>query len=109
MKNHPTRVHASFYGKGFDGKKMANGKKFHKLQPTVAHKTLPLGTMVKITNPETGKSARATVTDRGPYIRGRSLDVSEGLARKLQFVEKGHTDLIMVVLSVPKKRVNTSS
>lgn len=106
----PTRVHASFYGKGFDGKKMANGKIFHKLLPTVASNTLPLGTKVHITNPATGKSVKATVTDRGAFEKyGRTLDVSQGIARVLGFEEKGHTDLILTVLSVPQKRKTTSS
>lgn len=104
-----TRVHASYYGKGFDGKPMANRKIFHRLQPTVASNTLPLGTKVLITNPENGKSATATVTDKGKFEKyGRQLDVSEGLAIVLGFKKKGHTDLILAVLSVPERKKTTS-
>ncbi len=105
----PTRVHASYYGKGFDGKRMANRKIFHRFQPTVASNTLPLGTTVAITNPETGKTATATVTDKGNFGKyGRQLDVSEGLADVLGFKKKGHTDLLLTVLSIPKGKTTTS-
>lgn len=79
----------SYYGKGFHGKKMANGDRFNMYAMTVAHKYLPFGTKLKLTCGITGKTAIAKVTDRGPYIKGRDLDLSYGLAKKLGIVEKG--------------------
>jgi rare lipoprotein A len=97
------RVNASFYGEGdgFDGKRAANGSIFHKNAPTVAHKTLPFGTQLVLTNPTTGKTARATVTDRGPFVKGRDLDVSAGLAGVLGFKKSGTAHLTMEIASIP--------
>ncbi len=101
------RVNASYYGEGdiFDGRQAADGSTFHKNAPTVAHRTLPLGTKVIITNPENGKTVRATVTDRGPYVPGRQLDVSAGLARKLGFMKQGTANLVMQLAYVPDRSI----
>ena len=80
---------ASWYGPGFQGKKMANGRPFDMERYTVAHRTLPLGTEVCITNEESGKSLKAVVTDRGPYVFPRAIDVSKRIASELNFKEKG--------------------
>lgn len=80
---------ASYYGPGFHGKTMANGTMFNQHAATVAHKTLKLGTKLKITNVSSGKSTVATVTDRGPYADGRVLDLSYGVMRVLGGLEKG--------------------
>jgi rare lipoprotein A (peptidoglycan hydrolase) len=101
------RVNASYYGEGdiFDGRQAADGSIFHKNAPTVAHRTLPLGTKVVIQNPENGKTVRATVTDRGPYVAGRQLDVSAGLARRLGFMKQGTAALVMLLAYVPDKSI----
>jgi rare lipoprotein A len=65
---------------------------------TIAHRDLPFGTRVELKNPETGQMVKATVTDRGPFIEGRDIDLSYGLARKLSMVQKGVGTLIMRVL-----------
>ncbi|MDD2901481.1 MAG: septal ring lytic transglycosylase RlpA family protein [Syntrophales bacterium] len=88
-------VVASWYGANHAGKPMANGRPFDMYADTVAHKTLPLGTKVTLTNPANGRIATAEVTDRGPYIWGRNLDVSYGVARKLGMVEQGVAKLRM--------------
>ncbi len=81
---------ASWYGPGFHGKTMANGKPFNQYDPkTVAHKSLPLGTKVVVVNHENGKAITATVHDRGPYIQGRCIDLSYAAAQKLGFVTEG--------------------
>lgn len=80
---------ASWYGPGFHGKKMANGRSFDMGRLTVAHKTLRLGTEVCITNKENGRSVRATVTDRGPYIEPRIVDLSKRVADELGMTEQG--------------------
>ncbi|GHC80258.1 hypothetical protein GCM10007079_19080 [Nocardiopsis terrae] len=67
---------ASFYGDGFHGATTANGETFDTYGMTAAHKTLPFDTMVKVTNPDNGKSVTVRVNDRGPFIAGRCLDLS---------------------------------
>ncbi|MFW6112913.1 MAG: septal ring lytic transglycosylase RlpA family protein [Thermodesulfobacteriota bacterium] len=82
-------VVASWYGKQHHGKTMANGQPFNMYADTVAHKKLPLGTRLTVTNPKNGASVDVRVTDRGPYIPGRNIDLSYGVARKLGVVEAG--------------------
>lgn len=91
-------VVASWYGQDHHGKPMANGETFDMGAATIAHKELPLGTRVELENPATGEKARAVVTDRGPYIAGRDVDLSRGLARKLSLEKKGVGSLVMRVL-----------
>lgn len=93
-----SEVTASWYGRSFHGKPMANGQPFNMYANTIAHKELPLGTEVELNNPQTGASIKAVVTDRGPFIEGRDIDLSYGLARKLSLVEEGIGKLIMKVL-----------
>lgn len=90
-----TLVVASWYGANHAGKPMANGRPFDMYADTVAHRTLPMGTKLHLTNPANGRSAQVEVTDRGPFIKGRNLDVSYGVARKLGMVEVGVTKLRM--------------
>ena len=91
-------VTASWYGKTHHGKQMANGKKFDMNAATLAHRFLPFGTRVELENPGTGKVVKATVTDRGPFVAGRDVDLSYGLAKKLSVVEKGVSKLFMRVI-----------
>ncbi|MGQ9859793.1 MAG: septal ring lytic transglycosylase RlpA family protein [Thermodesulfobacteriota bacterium] len=91
-------VVASWYGHEHHGKPMANGEPFNMHAATIAHKDLPLGTKVEIRNPENGQRVVAVVTDRGPYVRGRDVDLSYGLAKRLNLVEKGVGKVIMRVL-----------
>lgn len=74
---------ASWYGPGFHGRPMANTKPYDMYAATVAHKQLPLGTRVCIRNPANERVVVATVTDRGPYIDGRIVDLSKGVAHAL--------------------------
>ena len=91
-------VTASWYGKDFQGKPMANGSPYNMYANTIAHKDLPLGTRVELNNPRTGQTITAVVTDRGPYIAGRDVDLSYGLAQKLSILEDGVDKLVMRVL-----------
>lgn len=93
-----TEVVASWYGKEYHGRPMANGKIYNMYASTIAHRTLPLGTKVELTNPETSQIVRAVVTDRGPFIDGRDVDLSYGIAKKLSMAEKGVGKLIMEIL-----------
>jgi rare lipoprotein A len=83
---------ASFYGKGdgFAGRKTANGEIFDPSAMTAAHKTLPLGTRLKVTNLANSRSVLVRVNDRGPYAKGRILDLSYGAAQRLGMVGAGH-------------------
>jgi rare lipoprotein A len=80
---------ASWYGKWHHGKKTASGAKFDRHALTAAHKSLKLGTKVEVTNLANRQSVVLLINDRGPYVRGRVLDVSEGAAKKLGFHAKG--------------------
>jgi len=88
-------VTASWYGSQHHGKLMANGKPYNMFADTVAHKNLPLGTPLTLINPKTGNSVKVQVTDRGPYVAGRNLDLSFGAARKLGVVKSGVAKLWM--------------
>ncbi len=84
---------ASWYGPGFHGRRMANGQRFNMYSLVVAHRSLPIEMCLDLTNPENGRSVQVIVKDRGPYIRGRNLDVSYRVARELGFVDEGVTEL----------------
>jgi peptidoglycan lytic transglycosylase len=80
---------ASWYGPGFHGRKTASGETFNQNALTAAHRSLPLGTTVIVTNLETGKSVRVKINDRGPYVRGRKIDLSHAAAQRLEMKKKG--------------------
>lgn len=80
---------ASWYGPGFNGKKAASGERFNQNAMTAAHKSLPFGTRLKVTNQKTGKSVMVKVNDRGPYHGGRILDLSKAAASQLGIVNAG--------------------
>jgi rare lipoprotein A len=74
---------ASVYGRSFQGKRMASKKRFNPHALTAAHPTLPLGTNAKVTNLETGKAVHVQITDRGPYAKGRDIDLSPQAAQAI--------------------------
>jgi len=80
---------ASFYGPGFHGKKTASGERFDMYGLSAAHRTLPFGTVLRVTNLANGKTVEVRVNDRGPFKRGRVLDLSVGAARRLDMVGTG--------------------
>jgi rare lipoprotein A (peptidoglycan hydrolase) len=80
---------ASWYGDDFHGRKTANGETYHMGDMTAAHPTLPLPSMVRITNLDNDKSVKVRVNDRGPFSKKRVVDVSEKAARELGFKDKG--------------------
>ncbi len=94
----PSEVVASWYGEDYHGRAMANGDIYDMYANTIAHKDLPLGTRVELKNPRTGQTALAVITDRGPYIEGRDIDLSYGLASQLSLVENGVDTLEMEIL-----------
>lgn len=74
---------ASWYGPGFHGRRTASGERFNQYAMTAAHKTLPLGSLVRVTSLETNQSIIVRINDRGPYRRGYIIDLSKGAARAL--------------------------
>ncbi len=84
-----TDVVASWYGRDYHGRPMANGEFYNMYSDTIAHRELPFGTQVELSNPETGQKVTAVVRDRGPFVHGRDVDLSYGLARRLSLVEQG--------------------
>ena len=81
---------ASWYSVGTNsGTRTASGQRLSNHAATAAHKTLPMGTKVRVTNQANGKSEVVTITDRGPYVRGRIIDVTIGIAERLGFVKRG--------------------
>ena len=80
---HKRRGKASFYAREFSGRKMADGTIMQPQSDNAASKTLPLGTTAKVTNLETGQSAVVTIRDRGPYIKGRIVDLSPSTAKDI--------------------------
>tara|TARA_B100000029_G_scaffold103152_1_gene93644 strand:+ start:1719 stop:2165 length:447 start_codon:yes stop_codon:yes gene_type:complete len=102
IRNHPeVQIGiASYYGKEFHRKLTANGQRFNMYKVSAAHKTLPLGTRVKVTNLNNGKSIRLTINDRGPFKKGRILDLSYKAAQKLGFVNEGTTKVRIDVIKL---------
>ena len=100
IKNHPkTQIGiASYYGKKFHKKRTANGEIFNMYKISAAHKSYPLGTKVRVTNLENGKSLRLVINDRGPFVSGRIIDLSYKAARKLGFVNQGTVKVRIDVL-----------
>lgn len=76
--------------------KTASGERMNPSALTAAHRSLPFGTKVKVVNQRNGKSVVVRINDRGPFIRGRVIDVSKGAAQKLGFISSGHTKICMV-------------
>lgn len=96
---------AGWYGPEFDGREMADGDTFDMNAPTAAHLTLPLGSLVRVIDLRTRISQIVRITDRGPYVDGRGLDVSYGVARKLGFDLRGLARVRMELLEVPKRHL----
>ena len=88
----PFNVHigaASWYGPGFNGKKTASGDVFDESKFTAAHRTLPLGRKARVTHLGNGKTVEVLINDRGPYVAGRVIDLSQAAAKALGIVENG--------------------
>lgn len=89
-------VTASWYGPRHHGRRTANGEVFDATAFTAAHRTLPFGTKLVVTNPQNGKTVIVRVNDRGPYVKGRALDLSEAAARVIGMHAKG-TAKVMII------------
>ena len=84
---------ASYYASRFDGRLTASGEVFSNDSLTAAHRSLPFGTMVEVSNQANGRSVILRINDRGPFIEGRIIDVTQKAARELGFYEKGLADV----------------
>ena len=86
---------ASYYAKKFTGRRTASGEKMHHDSLTCAHRTYPFGTLLKVTNPANGQSVIVRVTDRGPYVKGRIIDLSARAAREIGIIAQGIAPVIV--------------
>ena len=84
---------ASWYGPGFQGNPTASGERFDQNRLTAAHRDLPLGSTVTVTNLDNGRKVTVLINDRGPYVGGRVIDLSKAAARRLDMVEDGVTEV----------------
>lgn len=89
---------ASFYADKFEGRTTASGEKYRHNKLTAAHKTLPFGTKVKVTNLANNQSVEVTINDRGPYVDGRIVDLSKAAAEQLGFINLGLTEVKLEVM-----------
>ena len=89
---------ASFYADKFEGTQTASGEKYRHHKMTAAHKTLPFGTKVRVTNLANNKSVELIINDRGPYVDNRIIDLSKSAADRLEFVNQGLADVRLEVL-----------
>ena len=89
---------ASWYGPGFHGRRTANGEIFNSNAMTAAHRSLPFGTRVRVTNVRNGRSVIVRINDRGPFIGGRIIDVSAGAARRLNMISSGVAPVRLEIL-----------
>jgi rare lipoprotein A len=89
---------ASFYGKGYDGRKTASGEVFNRKDYTCAHRSLPFGTKLKVVRDKTGASVVVRVNDRGPYSKKRVLDLSEAAGKALGLDKAGHAQVTATVI-----------
>lgn len=80
---------ASYYSDNLSGSKTANGERYKPTEYTAAHKKLPFGTKVKVTNTTNGKSVTVRINDRGPFVAGRIIDVSKAAAKELGLISAG--------------------
>ena len=93
---------ASFYAEKFTGREMADGTPMDPGADNAASKTLPLGTTARVTNVETGQSAKVTIRDRGPYVKGRIVDLSPATAREIGLDPKdGVATVVVAPIAVP--------
>lgn len=87
---------ASYYGKKFHGRKTANGEIFDMYKLTAAHKTLPFGTRVLVTNIKNGRSVTVRINDRGPFVKGRIIDLSYEAARRIGITGIAKVKLVII-------------
>jgi rare lipoprotein A len=93
---------ASWYGAPYHNRRGSNGEVYDMNAMTAAHRTLPLGSIVRVTNLQSNKSAVVRITDRGPFIEGRIIDLSQAAAKQIGLVQKGTSKVRVEVLKTPR-------
>ena len=105
LKNRQESGKATYYGLRYkSGRKTASDKAYDKNKLTAAHKTLPFGTVVRVTNKKNGKTVDVEITDRGPFGPGRIIDLSLAAAKELDMMKAGVVPVIISVLKIPVKK-----
>jgi hypothetical protein len=99
-----TKGEASYYNSKYHGKKTASGELYDKMKFTAAHRTLPYGTVLKVTNLRNKQSVQVRVNDRGPFKKGRIVDLSFAAASQIDMVKEGVSDVLVEVVSVPGEK-----
>jgi rare lipoprotein A len=94
---------ASYYHDSLHGRKTASGQRYNKNRLSAAHRTLPLGTKLRVTDTRTGRSIVVKVNDRGPFARGRIIDLSREAAQELGMVKNGVAKVELKVVSLPSR------
>ncbi len=89
---------ASYYGRQFHGRRTASGERYDMKAMTAAHRSLAFGTVVQVTHLKNGKSVKVRINDRGPFIRGRIIDLSHAAARRLGMLAEGVAKVEVVIL-----------
>lgn len=93
------RGSASYYAAKFHGRRTASGETFDNRAMTAAHRTLPFGALVRVTNPANGASVVVRITDRGPFSQGRMIDVSRAAAEELGLIARGHATVELALIA----------
>lgn len=101
-----TEVYATYYADRFHGRLTSNGERYDKDAHTCAHRKLPFGTLIKVTNPKNGKSTVVRVNDRGPYGKRAKIDLSKAAAKDIGLLSIGILKVEMEVLEDSVKNVN---
>lgn len=94
---------ASYYSVKHDNKRTASGEKYHSTNLTAAHKTLAFGTLVKVTNLKNNKSVLVKINDRGPFVKGRVLDLSYAAAKEIDMVRSGMAKVKLEIIDFASK------
>jgi len=94
-------VLASWYGRGFAGRPTTSGERFDPHRLTAASVSIPLGSVVEVENPKNGRSVKVRINDCGPYVHGRSLDLSRGAAQKIGIDRQGVARLKIIPIHIP--------
>jgi rare lipoprotein A (peptidoglycan hydrolase) len=102
------RGYASWYGGYFHGRPTASGAIYDQFGMTAAHRLLPLGSVVRVTNPKNGREVRVVINDRGPFIRGRIIDLSYGAAKQLGAVKFGTLPVLIEVVQMGSRSATSS-
>jgi rare lipoprotein A len=100
---------ASWYGPGFNGRRTATGEVFHQNELTAASKTLPLGSHAKVTNMGNGRSVVVRINDRGPYVSGRSLDLSRAAAQRIGLINDGVATVRVTPVAAARSEVDAET